>query len=77
MSATSRSARLGRRWRAQMIVFPVSILVTLATAYLHDPVLGVLIWALCPLALTLHLRLVGQEAEDVPETAADKKKVAA
>lgn len=56
--------RLGRRRRAQIVIYPLSIAVSVLAALIHDPALGILAWALCPLALAYHLRRDGSyEAE--------------
>ncbi len=62
--------RLAKRWRAQAIIYPASAAVSLLAAMLHDPLLGVMAWALCPLALALQLRRssrVDAEFQDTKE----------
>ena len=54
-SEHSRHA-LYRRRRAQAQVYPLFVIVSLIAAWLHDPIVGELVWALCPLALATHVR---------------------
>jgi len=59
-SADRSPHRLHRRRRAQAVIYPLSTLISVVAAIVHDPMLGVLAWALCPLALAFHIRRSGQ-----------------
>ena len=61
---------LGRRMRAQLLVYSLMLSVSLATAALHDPLFGILAWALCPVALAVYLRLSARQAATVREAGA-------
>ncbi|SLN52118.1 TMEM175 family protein [Roseisalinus antarcticus] len=49
-------AALARRRRAQMLIYPACLVISVTAAILHDPIIGILVWALCPLALAGHVR---------------------
>lgn len=53
---------LHQRRRAQTLIYPASIVISVAAALLHDPLVGVLAWALCPVALAWHLRRASARA---------------
>ena len=48
--------QLARRMRGQLMVYPAGIAISVADAWLHDPLLGILAWALCPLVVAVHVR---------------------
>lgn len=45
---------LRHRMRRQLAVFPAGIAISVAAAMMHDPLLGVVAWALCPMVIALH-----------------------
>ena len=40
-------AHLDERRHAQALIYPASIIISIGAALIHDPILGVLAWALC------------------------------
>lgn len=67
--AAHTAHHLRRRKHGQMLVFPLVIALSLASATFHDPALGVAAWLLCPLALAALLRAGGGPAASVPQGA--------
>lgn len=67
-SADHSMTVLARRARAQLLVYPGCLVVSLVAAWLHDPLLGILAWAICPVALAYQLQRGATRAASAKET---------
>jgi len=71
-AAPASRLHLHRRMRGQLFVFPVGIAVSVTAAVLHDPLLGILAWALCPIVIAL----LGRHADASPGAAPFEEEIA-